>query len=495
MPLPSVLGSEIEYGITVQGDPDFDPISSCVLLVNAYQDNEDARILWDYEQENPLADARGFHVEGEKYTPNQQENIARNKTLRNGARFYVDHAHPEYSTPEVTNVRDLIIFERAGERTMEAARRAATALLPSGQTVLIHKNNSDRKGNSYGNHENYLIERRTPFREIVEHMTPFLITRNIFCGSGKAGSENRAQPCDYQISQRADFFETEVALDTMVKRPIINTRDEPHADREKYRRFHVIIGDSNLCEVSTYLRVGVTAIVLGLVEDGAIPKSLSVNDPVKVVKEVSRDLACKRQYSMERGGRMTAVEIQKEYLENALRYFSSRSLDPIVKDVLVRWERVLAQLAEDPFQLDREVDWVIKHKLIKSYMQRHNVDWHHPQVHMLDLQYHDVRPDKGLYYVLERRGEVDRIVDPEAIERAVRTPPSDTRAYFRGECIRRYPDEVFGVNWDSISFNVGDEPIKRILMNEPLKGTRAHVEELLEASPTARILVRNLTAS
>ena len=495
MPLPSVLGSEVEYGITVQGDPDFDPISSCVLLVNAYQDNEDARILWDYEQESPLADARGFHVEGEKYTPNQQENIARNKTLRNGARFYVDHAHPEYSTPEVTNVRDLITYERAGERTMEAARRAATALLPTGQTVLIHKNNSDRKGNSYGNHENYLIERRTPFREIVEHATPFLITRNIFCGSGKAGSENRAQPCDYQISQRADFFETEVALDTMVKRPIINTRDEPHADREKYRRFHVIIGDSNLCEVSTYLRVGVTAIMLGLIEDGAIPKSLSVNDPVKVVKEVSHDLACKRQYAMERGGRMTAVEIQREYLENALRYFSSRSLDPITKDVLVRWERVLAQIAEDPFQLDREVDWVIKHKLIKSYMQRHKVDWHHPQVHMLDLQYHDVRPDKGLYFVLERRGEVDRIIDPEAIERAVRTPPSDTRAYFRGECIRRYPDEVFGVNWDSISFNVGDEPIKRILMNEPLKGTRAHVEELLEASPTARILVRNLTAS
>jgi proteasome accessory factor A len=156
---------------------------------------------------------------------------------------------------------------------------------------------------------------------------------------------------------------------------------------------------------------------------------------------------------------------------------------------------VLTQLAEDPFQLDREIDWVIKHKMISSYMQRHKVDWHHPQVHMLDLQYHDIRPDKGLYYVLERRGEVDRIVDPDAIERAVRTPPSDTRAYFRGECIRRYPDEVFGVNWDSISFNVGDEPIKRILMNEPLKGTRAHVEELLEASPTARVLVRNLTAS
>jgi proteasome accessory factor A len=166
-----------------------------------------------------------------------------------------------------------------------------------------------------------------------------------------------------------------------------------------------------------------------------------------------------------------------------------------VKDVLSSVGSACRAARRDPFQLDREVDWVIKHKLIKSYMQRHNVDWHHPQVHMLDLQYHDVRPDKGLYYLLERRGEVDRIVDPDEIERAVRTPPTYTRAYFRGECIRRYPDEVFGVNWDSISFNVGDEPIKRILMNEPLKGTRAHVEELLEASPTARILVRNLTAS
>ena len=174
------MGSEIEYGITVVNDRDFDPISSCVLLVNAYRDPDDADILWDYDQENPLADARGFNVEGEKYTPNQQENIARNKTLKNGARFYVDHTHPEYSTPEVTNVYDLIAYERAGERIMEAARKSASALLPEDQKILIYKNNSDRKGNSYGNHENYLIARRTPFREIVTHLTPFLVTRQIF---------------------------------------------------------------------------------------------------------------------------------------------------------------------------------------------------------------------------------------------------------------------------------------------------------------------------
>ena len=493
MPLPNVIGSEVEYGITVRNDRDFDPISSCVLLVNSYEDHRDAQILWDYDQENPLADARGFSVEGEKYTPNQQENIARNKTLKNGARFYVDHAHPEYSTPEVTNVCDLIAHERAGERILEQARRAATVLLPPGQTLLIHKNNSDRKGNSYGCHENYLIARRTPFKEIVEYMIPYLVTRQIFCGSGKVGSENRASSCDYQISQRADFFETEVALDTMVKRPIINTRDEPHADREKYRRLHVIVGDSNLSEVSIYLRSGVTCIVLALIEDGAIGENLSISDSVKVIKEVSHDPTCRREFEMERGGRMTAVQVQQEFLEAALRYFSSREIDPIIKDVLTRWEQVLAKLAEDPMQLAREVDWVIKQKLILEYMQRRDVDWKQPQVQMLDLQYHDTRPDKGLYHMLDRRGEVERVISNEQIEHAISNPPWDTRAYFRGECIRRYPDSVFGVNWDSISFNLGEEPIKRILMNEPLKGTRAHVQQLLDSSPTAADLVENLT--
>jgi proteasome accessory factor A len=494
MPLPKVIGSEIEYGITVRDDRDFDPISSCVLLVNAYSDNQAAQILWDYDQENPLADARGFHVEGEKYTPNQQENIARNKTLKNGARFYVDHAHPEYSTPEVTNIRDLIAYEKAGERTLEVARRSASALLPRGNTILIYKNNSDRKGNSYGCHENYLIERRTPFKDVVEFFTPFVVTRQIFCGAGKVGSENRAGPCDFQLSQRADFFETEVALDTMVKRPLINTRDEPHADREKYRRLHVIVGDSNLSEVSIYLRMGVTSIALALIEDGLAPKNASVSDPVRVIKEISRDPGCKREFAMDRGKRMTAIQIQQEYLSAAQRYFSSREMDPLTKDVMARWERVLIRLAEDPMQLHREVDWVIKRKLIQEYVSRRKLSWRDPQVQMLDLQYHDLRLDRGLYFLLERRGEVDRIVTDEEIERAIEKPPTDTRAYFRGECIRRYGDSVFGVNWDSISFNLGEEPIKRILMNEPLKGTKAHVDELLNQSPTAIDLVRNLTA-
>ena len=494
MAVPKVMGTEIEYGITVRNDRDFDPISSCVLLVNAYREDHDAKILWDYDQENPLADARGFQVEGEKYTPNQQENIARNKTLINGARYYVDHAHPEYSCPEVTNVRDLVVHEKAGERVVEISRREAQTLLPDGTQMLIYKNNSDRKGNSYGSHENYLMDRRTSFQQIVEHLMPFLVTRQVYSGAGKVGSENRAHPCDYQLAQRSDFFETEVALDTMVKRPIINTRDEPHADREKYRRLHVIVGDANMSEYTIYLRNGATALVLSMIEDGAITRDLGLRDPVRAIKEISHDPTCKREVGLDRGAKLTALQIQREFLEMALAYTSTRELDPITKDVLVKWAYVLERLERDPMELRRELDWVIKKALIEGFMDRKGVDWDAPQVQMMDLQYHDVRPDKGLYHVLERKGQVERIVDDDEITAAITQPPEDTRAYFRGQCLKRYAPQVFGVNWDSISFGIGEEPIKRILMAEPLKGSRAHVEALLDESPTAAELVKNLRA-
>ena len=446
MATQTVMGTEIEYGIIVKNDPDFDPISSCVLLVNAYREDPDGEILWDYDQENPLADARGFQVDGEKYTPNQQENIARNKTLINGARYYVDHAHPEYSSPEVTNARDLVIHEKAGERVVEVSRREATALLPDGATMLLHKNNSDRKGNSYGSHENYLMDRQTSFKRVVEHLMPFFVTRQVYCGAGKVGSENRAQPCDYQISQRADFFEVEVALDTMVKRPIINTRDEPHADREKYRRLHCIVGDSNMSEYTIYLRNGVTALVISMIEDGAIPDGLVLRDPVRAIKQVSHDPTCKTELALDNGKKMTAVQLQAEYLEAALRYAATRDIDPIVQDVIEKWQYVIEKLAGDPMDLHREIDWISKKKMIETFMDRKELDWQDHQVGMLDLQYHDTRPEKGLYFMLERQGRVERIVTDEEIAAAVYNPPKDTRAYFRGECLRRYPAEVFGVN-------------------------------------------------
>ncbi len=494
MAIPKVMGTEIEFGITVKNDRDFDPISSCVLLVNAYREEAAASILWDYDQENPLADARGFQVDGEKYTPNQQENIARNKTLSNGARYYVDHAHPEYSCPEVTNPYDLVVHERAGERVVEISRREACTLLPEGTQMLIHKNNSDHKGNSYGSHENYLMDRRTSFKQIVEHLIPFFVSRQVYSGAGKVGSENRAMPCDYQLAQRSDFFETEVALDTMVKRPIINTRDEPHADREKYRRLHVIVGDSNMLEYTIWLRQGTTAIVLSMIEDGAITLDMTLRDPVKGIRDVSHDVSLRRELELNSGRKLTAVQMQRDYLEMALKYRDAHDLPDWADEILVEWGVVLDTLERDPYELSDRIDWVAKKALIEGFMARKGLDWQAPQVAMMDLQFHDIRPDKGLYYLLERQGKVRRITTDEEINRAITEPPTDTRAYFRGQCLKRYGENVFGVNWDSISFGIGDEPIKRILMAEPLKGTKEHVEELLERSKTAAELVKNLRA-
>ena len=462
MAIPKVMGTEVEYGITVKGDPDFDPISSCVLLVNAYREDHAGEILWDYDQENPLADARGFQVDGEKYTPNQQENIARNKTLVNGARYYVDHAHPEYSCPEVTNVRDLVVHEKAGERILEVSRREANALLPEGTQMLIYKNNSDRKGNSYGSHENYLMDRRTSFKQIVECLMPFFVTRQVYCGAGKVGSENRGHPVDYQISQRADFFETEVALDTMVKRPIINTRDEPHADREKYRRLHVIVGDANLSEYTIYLRNGATAIVLAMIEDGAITQ-----EPVAARPGARDQGGLARLDAASTSSRSTTgnAATRSRSRPNTSRWRSrtppssrsTRSPRTCSPSGSTRSTRC----ARDPMELSEKIDWVMKKAMIERFMERKSLDWNSPQVEMLDLQYHDLRPEKGLYYLLERQGRAERIVTDDEILAAVHTPPADTRAYFRGECLKKYGAAVFGVNWDSISFGVDSEPIKR----------------------------------
>jgi proteasome accessory factor A len=337
------------------------------------------------------------------------------------------------------------------------------------------------------------MDRRTSFKQVVEPLLPFFATRQIWCGAGKVGSENRNHPCDYQLSQRADFFETEVALDTMVKRPIVNTRDEPHADREKYRRLHVIVGDSNMSEFTIYLRNGVTALILSMIEDDAITKNLSLRDPVKAIREVSHDLTLAKKLTMEDGTSKTALEIQQDFYEMMLAYTSSRSIDPVQKDVVQKWGEVLEALARDPMELDTRIDWVIKKRLIESYMTRKNLSWDDSQVQMLDLQYHDSRPDKGLYYLLERQGKAERIVTDEEIQFAVYNPPTDTRAYFRGECLKRYPTEVFGVNWDSISFTLEDESIKRVMMGEPLKGTVEIVGELLDRSKTAAELLENMS--
>jgi len=493
MAIPKVMGIETEYGITVRNQPDFNPILSSLLLINSYETYRTARIRWDYEAESPLRDARGFEYAEEKELPSKEESRLINLILSNGARFYVDHAHPEYSTPECTNPRDLVIWDKAGERILNISRTRAEAVSPPEQRILIYKNNTDNKGNSYGTHENYLMDRRCPFTRIVQHLMPFLVTRQVFTGAGKVGSENNLEYTPFQISQRADFLETEVGLETMHSRPIINTRDEPHADPEKYRRLHVIVGDANMSEFTTYLKAGTTAIVLSMLEDDFIDRDLSLDNPVQGFRTISRDLNCRATVRLKDGRSVTAVGLQREFLELAHRYYRDRELDTVTKDVLVRWEYVLDRLEQDPMTLSRELDWVIKKDLLESYMATHDLDWTNARIAMIDLQYHDIRPGKGLYYKLEESDAVERIVSDDEITKAIHDPPKDTRAYFRGMCLQRYSEDIVSASWDSVIFDLKEGPLKKIFMLEPLRGTEAFVRQLLDESPTARDLLRNIS--
>ncbi|PID58327.1 proteasome accessory factor PafA2 [candidate division KSB3 bacterium] len=492
MALLKILGTETEYGITVKNSETFDPIASSTLIVNSYEQGQRVQISWDYEGESPFVDARGFAIDRCVEPPKIQENSTINKILDNGARFYVDHAHPEFSTPECSNPRDVVLYEKAGDRILYQSMVNANTTLPADQQILLYKNNSDYKGNSYGYHENYLLDRRLSFDRIAQYFTTFLVTRQIFCGAGKVGAENRRAAVPFQISQRADFFETALGLDTMMKRPIVNTRDEPHADRSKYRRLHVITGDVNLSEYSTYLKLGSTALMLQMIEDGALDDPLTLQNPLAAMHDVSRDLSCSRPLPLDNGMSLSALEIQRRYLETAQRSISDRSEDPYVKDLIETWAYVLDCLGENPRLLCHKLDWVIKHELLQQYCDSRRCDWSDPRMSMLDLQYHDLRPEKSLYHVLLRQGHVERLVSDDEILRAVRNPPQDTRAYFRGQCLQRFRERVHGVSWGAISFNVDRTRVKRILMPEPGKGTKLHVEQLLEKSQTVEELLTNI---
>jgi len=479
MAIEKIMGSETEVGITARDTSGFDPVGSSIFLINALPTGEPLRAMWDYAGENPLLDARGFEVSGERERPSQQDNRAINKVLPNGGRLYVDGAHPEYSTPETSNARDLVLFEKAGERIFDRCREAANRKLPPPQQLVVYKNNTDGKGNSYGYHENYLVARRLPFEQWVEGLTPFLVSRIIFCGAGKVGAENGTDPCDYQISQRADFFETLIGLDTMAKRPIINTRDEPHADEEKYRRLHVIVGDSNMSEVTTYLKVGTTAIVLAMVEDGVIRKDLALEDPVRAIKEISHDTTCRRKVRLKRGKEFSAIELQREYLELALEYYATAELSPQVSDLLERWQAVLDRLSEDPLACARELDWVIKKELIASYMGRKGLGFDDQRISMLDLQYHDIRRDRGLYNALCRQGHVERLFTDEEIDEATLTPPQTTRAKIRSDFIKfaNERNKSYDVGWSYLKLN--DRYQRTILCKDPFKPIDPRVEEMI----------------
>ncbi|WP_153503743.1 depupylase/deamidase Dop [Cumulibacter manganitolerans] len=500
MSVHRVIGTEVEYGISVPGDPTANPMVLSAQLVDAYaaSDTPRRRPLWDFVGEDPLADARGYHVNASDALDHNGTDLAddpylSNVVLTNGARLYVDHAHPEYSAPEVTTPRDAVLWDKAGERVVEeAARRLGS--VPGNPQVTLYKNNTDNKGASYGTHENYLVRRSTPFDDLIDYLTPFFVTRQVFCGAGRVGIGQDGTKPGFQLSQRADFFEAEVGLETTLKRPIINTRDEPHATASKYRRLHVIVGDANLSEISTFLKLGTTALVLAMIEHGVAPRGLALRDPVPAIHAVSHDWQLSGRLELTDGRRLTAIEIQRGYLE-AAEQFMRDDLDPQTAEVLTAWRGALDALERDPMLLADRLDWVAKLRLLEAYKNRDALGWASPRVALVDLQYSDVRLDKGLYNRLVHRGAMQTLLTEADVQRAMSTPPTDTRAYFRGECIRRFGLDVAAASWDSIVLDTGKPGYVRVPMMEPLRGTHAHVAELLDASRDAGDLVDRLAAA
>nr|PZN35575.1 MAG: proteasome accessory factor PafA2 [Actinomycetota bacterium] len=481
------MGTETEYGIVVRGDPSFNPAIASSLVVNSYPGAR-VRLQWSFEEESPGRDARGMGHDA--YGMPDPESAVANSVLANGARLYVDHAHPEYSAPEAYDPLEAALYDKAGERVMHRAAVAASA--SSGRQVSLYKNNSDGKGNSYGAHENYLLSRDTPFTDVIRYATTFMVTRQIFTGSGKVGRENDRPDVDYQITQRADFFEEEVGLETTLKRPIINTRDEPHGDPSRYRRLHVIIGDANLSEVQIFLKVGTTALMLAALEDGALPDPLDLRDPVTACWQVSHDLSMKEPLDLDEGGTATALELQWRYHEWLSKYAEAELDDPVWKQVLDEWERVLTLLEADPMRLADTLDWVAKKRILDGYRERDGLAWTDPKLKALSLQYHDVDPAKGLYQRLAARGSFRRLFTDDQIEEATVEPPTRTRAYFRGRCVSRFPDSLVAANWDSLVFDVGEATLKRVPMMEPLRGDAERVAELIDAAEDAAQLIERL---
>jgi Pup amidohydrolase len=510
-----VMGSETEYGIHAPTAPGTNATWLSSQVVHAYAQVTAERAAggtetrWDYTDEDPLADARGWTVSRRSAHPSQLTDqpmeltaaqialeggemdadsvldggdgttaLMMNMVLGNGARLYVDHAHPEYSSPEVTNPLDAVRWDAAGDAVALAAVRqiARNTELPP---VNLYKNNTDNKAVSYGSHENYLMPRQVPFGHIVTGLTPFFVTRQLICGAGRVGLGQDGSEAGFQLSQRADFFEAEVGLETTIRRPIINTRDEPHATADRYRRLHVIIGDANLSQVSNYLKFGTTAVVLDMIEHGTVPR-LEIADPVAALRAVSHDTNLTGLLRLADGRRVTALDIQHMYLEAAREHTNyTGAADPVSGDghtaaVLDRWEQVLTHLSADPNGAAGQVEWVAKRSLLQQYRDRDGLAWDDPRLGLIDLQWSDVRPEKGLYYRLLGRGRMERLVSDEAVQRASVEPPEDTRAYFRGQCIQHYGRSIVGASWDSVIFELpGQRRLQRVPTREPLRGTRA----------------------
>jgi proteasome accessory factor A len=477
------VGLETEYGIAVPNDPTLSPVVSSAMVVNAYRSGSRQWAGFDYTDEEPLQDARQPRTRRDQTRYVLDDYGIPNLVLTNGSRMYVDHAHPEYSSPECVSPYELLAHEHAGDEIMRRAAKAATDAHPD-TPILLYKNNTDGKGAAYGTHENYLIPRSVAFGALTKAVLPFFVTRSIYVGAGRTGSEFDAQTT-FQLTQRAEFFECEVGLETTVRRGIMNTRDEPHADPTRFRRLHVINGDANMCEVAGYLKVGTMMLVLDAYVAGYIGSVPTLADPVEAFHRQSRDLSLSITHLLDDGTKVTALAIQNTYLAACQAYVAAEcDKDSEPARVLALWARVLDDAAHHPDRLVGRVDWATKHNLIQAFMARHGLDATDPRVQLIDLQYHDLRHEHGLYYRLRTHGRIERVLTDEAITTAIDTPPANTRAFFRGETIRRFSAHVIAAGWDAVVFDTGQNGHQRVMLPDPSLGTDTLTRTLFEANDT-----------
>ena len=516
MSIPKVVGIEQEYAIQLKGDPTLTAYEASCMLINAYARRiglrePGMRLFWDYAHETPYEDIRGrlFRKSPTQQVVSDEDNLLINAGLPNGARLYTDHAHPEYSTAECRSARQAMACDKAGEIVLRKALLEMRVLCPE-VGVTLYKNNSDHKGHSYGCHENYLMDAHAHENCIAKeaHATarvliPFLVTRQVFAGAGKVGSEApHSRHALYQVSQRADFMENLYGLETMYARPMINTRAEHHADAERFRRLHLILGDANMCEVAGFVKLGATQIVLQMMEAGFIPDDWSLKDPINALRHISVEFQAP--VEMQNGRRLSAVQIQRLFLEKAEAFkdTAAAALIPDYEEILTRWAEVLNGLEQlklspdfdiqdDPGHLLGKLDWILKLWLLNRYRHARDGSWDHPLLPVLDLQYHRVDNQQGLFYKLQQDGLVTRLCAETEIEHFVNHAPDDTRAYFRSRCIQKYARQIFMLNWEIVGFDHGDIHRMVPLLN-PLKGTREQFEALFAGADDSKALVSQL---
>jgi len=407
-----------------------------------------------------------------------------NVFLANGARLYLDvGSHPEYATPECDSLTDLVAHDKAGERILEQLLESAEQRLAEEGIrgdIYLFRNNTDSAGNSYGCHENYLTSRHDDLSHYTEVLIPFLVSRQIFAGAGKV--MQTARGAQFSISQRAEHIWEGVSSATTRSRPIINTRDEPHADSDRYRRLHVIVGDTNMSEYATYLKVGSASLLLRMLEDPTVVlRDMTLENPIRAIREIAHDPTCTRRVRLANGREASALDIQSEYLNRALRYADNHELNPQEKQALGMWEHVIAGIERDPLSLDREVDWVTKHNLIEAYRSRHDLPLSHPRIALLDLQYHDISRSRSVFYKLQDAGLVERIVTDADIEEAVDVPPQTTRARLRGEFIRRAKERKRDYTVDWVHLKLNDQAQRTVLCKDPFKAHDERVERLIDS--------------